>query len=466
VVGASVVSCGGPEEPIVATAEGHRLTVEETASVFMSAPRLPDRPEVVDAFADLWVNYTLLAEAVTRDSTLRNLDLDPLLETELERERILALMEARVRPDTTISEEEVARYFDEEAPGLRVRARHIVLAYPPDPTAAQRDSVRSEIEDLRERALAGEDFARLAERFSQDRGSAPQGGDLGFWRRGEMLAPLDRVAFSLEPDEVSEPVETAYGLHILRLEERHRPTLEGTGEEVRAALAQEIRAEAESTFVAELEAGTEIEFAEEAVELTRRVAADPQLPLSSRALDRTLVDLGSTEVTLDDVRDVMRTRDASWRAQVYEADDEAVREGVLRQLAQRALLLRAAEEDGIELPAERRAILGNLARDNFVQAAGALGLADIRPTAGESRREAVERTVLARLREIALGQRDPSPLGPASFVLRKQFRASVLEPGVLLAAERIRRERGPDATARDGELPPALQPAQDSAGGG
>lgn len=451
-MGAAVASCSGSEEPLVATAERYRLTVDETVSLFAAAPQLPARAEVVDAFADLWVNYTLLAEAVTRDSTLRNLELDPLLETELERERILELVEARVRPDTSVSEEEVERFFDEEAPGLQVRARHILLSYPPDPTQAQRDSVRAEIEALRERVVGGEDFARLAEQFSEDAGSAPQGGDLGFWRRGEMLAPLDRAAFALEPGEVSEPVETAYGLHLLLVEERHVPTLEGTREEVRAALAAEIRAAAESTFVAELEARADAEFAEEAVDLTRRVAADPQLPLSSRALDRTLVDLGSTRVTLDDVRDLMRTRDATWRAQVYEADAEAVREGVLRQLAQRALLLHAADEEGIEVSGERRATLRDAARRNFVQTAATLGLSGIQPTAGETPRAAVQRTVLARIREIARGQRDPSPLGPASFVLRKQFRGNVLEPGVRLAVERIHEERGsaPDTAGGSG----------------
>jgi len=92
-MGAAVASCSGSEEPLVATAEGYRLTVDETVSLFAAAPQLPARTEVVDAFADLWVNYTLLAEAVTRDSTLRNLELDPLLETELERERILELVD-------------------------------------------------------------------------------------------------------------------------------------------------------------------------------------------------------------------------------------------------------------------------------------------------------------------------------------------------------------------------------------
>lgn len=89
-------------------------------------------------------------------------------------------------------------------------------------------------QELRDRLLAGEDFAALAEEYSDDPGSGAQGGDLGWFGRGMMVAPFEEAAFSLEPGQVSEPVRTDFGYHLIEVIERdaNRPKEE-------AALQQE-----------------------------------------------------------------------------------------------------------------------------------------------------------------------------------------------------------------------------------
>ena len=78
---------------------------------------------------------------------------------------------------------------------------------------------RKQADDLHARLAKGEDFAALAKQYSQDPGSAVKGGDLGFFGKGMMVKPFEDTAFALKPGELSSVVKTAFGYHILRLEE-------------------------------------------------------------------------------------------------------------------------------------------------------------------------------------------------------------------------------------------------------
>lgn len=121
-------------------------------------------------------------------------------------------MRALIVPGIEVTDEEVKQFFDENtelfAQEEMVRARHILV-----------DS-REEAEALRKQLEEGADFAELAREHSTDRGSGAQGGDLGWFGRGRMVAPFEQAAFTLEVGELSEPVETTYGFHLIKVEER------------------------------------------------------------------------------------------------------------------------------------------------------------------------------------------------------------------------------------------------------
>jgi peptidyl-prolyl cis-trans isomerase D len=102
----------------------------------------------------------------------------------------------------------------------RVRARHVLLRVAPGAPEEEVARVRAQAEAVLARIEGGEDFAAVASEVSEDPGSKAQGGDLGFFARGQMVPPFEEVAFSLEPGKTSGLVKTDFGFHVIRVEER------------------------------------------------------------------------------------------------------------------------------------------------------------------------------------------------------------------------------------------------------
>ncbi|MBI9105678.1 MAG: peptidylprolyl isomerase [Spirochaetales bacterium] len=120
----------------------------------------------------------------------------------------------------TVSDDEVKKYYDENTGMFKqeetVSARHILLTIEEGAEQVVVDQTKARILALRDRIIAGEDFAQLASETS-DCPSSEQGGSLGEFGRGRMVPPFDNVAFSLEPGVISEPVLTQFGYHIIEV---------------------------------------------------------------------------------------------------------------------------------------------------------------------------------------------------------------------------------------------------------
>lgn len=141
-----------------------------------------------------------------------------------------AYFEQKVRD--AIPEAEAKALYDERVKSLpqqeEVRARHILVK-----TEDEAKKVADELKN-------GGDFGELAKKYSQDRGGTG-GGDLGYFTRGQMVPAFEEAAFALEKDKISAPVQTEFGWHILKVEDkrdRQPPTFEEVKDQISASLIQ------------------------------------------------------------------------------------------------------------------------------------------------------------------------------------------------------------------------------------
>lgn len=129
-----------------------------------------------------------------------------------------------------VTEEDMQLYYkthqDEFKTPEMVKARHILIRVNKESSEDEKNKAREKAEDILKRIKTGEDFAKLASEFSDDPGSKNKGGDLGFFPKGRMVPDFEKVAFSLKPGEVSDIVETTFGFHIIKVEERKDSVLE------------------------------------------------------------------------------------------------------------------------------------------------------------------------------------------------------------------------------------------------
>lgn len=153
----------------------------------------------------------------------------------------------RIRADASdVSDGELELFYEDNEARLtlpeQVRVRHILLTWKPLGTQDDRAALHEQMQPILERARAGEDFEALATQYSEDYATKGNGGDTGLFPRGTMVPAFEQVAFSLGLGEVSDPVETVFGVHILRLEERQAPRLLPL-EEIRDELREYVREE-------------------------------------------------------------------------------------------------------------------------------------------------------------------------------------------------------------------------------
>jgi hypothetical protein len=460
---ALAAACDRGGGDLLARADDHELSVSEATALIAPEAGLPDRPEVVLAVADLWIDYTLLAQAASEDSTLQNVDLGPLIDQQEEVDMIGRLRDAAVQVDTAIADEEVRQRFAQEAPGARVKARHILLTPPDGATPFQRDSVRAKADSLLTRARGGADFAQLATQHSQDPGSAAQGGDLGFFERGQMVAAFDSAAFAMEAGQISDIVATPFGYHIIKVEEKQTPGFDEMGPQFRQQLVAERIMRAESTFVAGLETKGQMQVVEGAPALVREISRNPLARMGGRALRRDLVEYQGGSVTVGEVRQFLQTREPAFRQQVDQATDQQIIDNLLKALAQRELLVNEARTRGIEPNQARADSMMTMVRTSFLDAARQLGLVSIQPQEGETAEQAIDRAVKGLLTAILQGQREVIPLGGIAFSLRQQYPAEVFQPAVERVVTGIQTVRGPSGATPPG-MPPMEMPPADSAG--
>ncbi len=174
-------------------------------------------------------------------------DVEIQLRNEALRQQIIGIVVPTDEELMTYLEANIASYDSPES----VRASHILV---PDEAQAQ---------DLYQQLLDGADFAAMATEHSEDAGTSANGGDLDWFERGRMVPEFEEAAFALEIGEISEPVKSQFGYHIIQLTDRRAastPTLDEVKDDVRDAYIAEQESEIFSEWYEETYAAAEIEI--------------------------------------------------------------------------------------------------------------------------------------------------------------------------------------------------------------
>jgi len=232
-LGASSALSIAQDDKVIAKVNGKTIT--ETDLRFADAEigsQLGEIPEDVKrrALAEYLIDNALFAEA----AIAAKIDSDPVFEEQLQyvRRRLLReqYFEKKLKPQ--VSEADAKKIYDERVAQLKpepeVAARHILV------------DNEEKAKELLAKINAGGDFAALAKENSSDTGSKDNGGLLGYFGPGQMVPEFEAVAFKMIKGQVSEPVKTKFGWHIIKLEDRRRkppPTFDQVKETIINSLA-------------------------------------------------------------------------------------------------------------------------------------------------------------------------------------------------------------------------------------
>lgn len=182
--------------------------------------------------------------------------------------RLKQFVEQDLTKNVTVSDEEAKKAFDADPehftqPEL-VHARHILIGTAPTSSAADTQAALKKIQEVKAKAAApNADFAQLVKEYSTDETTKNRGGDLGFFQKGMMVPEFEKAAFELKTGQVSEPVKTQYGYHLIKVEERKeaaKPNFEASKEMIKASLLNQARNKMVIAKLQDLHGGAEIKY--------------------------------------------------------------------------------------------------------------------------------------------------------------------------------------------------------------
>ncbi|MSR15653.1 MAG: hypothetical protein EXR86_14070 [Gammaproteobacteria bacterium] len=200
------------------------------------------------------IGYTVIAPNEPSTESVSATDIADYYEKHKEEYRVeekvaLEFLELKLddlKSDVTVNEDALNAYYDSHKADFTVEeqrnANHILIKVKPDATPTDAEKAKQKALKLREQVIAGADFETLAKENSDDIGSRSEGGETGLFGRGVMAPEFEQAAFKLKVDEVSEPIKTAFGFHIIKLK-AIAPSGTKSYSEVKSEIESKFRAE-------------------------------------------------------------------------------------------------------------------------------------------------------------------------------------------------------------------------------
>ncbi len=249
-----------PDNRVIASVGEYKLTVDEFKQQIDSLPPqfkavIAQNKDFRKRFVERWIDMTLMSIKAKK----LGLDKDPDVQKRLmQLKRALLAQEVSKRfieDKLTVTEDELKKFYDahkdEYKEGEKVKARHILIKVPAGASDEAWEKARKKAIEIKKRLEKGEDFSELAKKFSDDPGTKDKGGELGYFGKGRMVPEFEKTAFSLNKGEISEPVKTIFGWHIIQVEDKKKARIKGFNE-VKFLLTQKAKQEKKKRLQDEL----------------------------------------------------------------------------------------------------------------------------------------------------------------------------------------------------------------------
>jgi len=348
---------------VVARAGGHELTVDRLGEIVAHGKVIPLQRDVVERMAGLWVDYSLLAQRLADgDSLLDSVTVVNSLWAETQQQIVTHYHSQLVGQYIEVTDAMVDSVYQA---GDHRLIYHILIRTSADMSDTEREAKWNQAARLRMLAMSGATGWERANQENEDSVARVEGGSLGVIARGETVPAFENAAFSLDPGQTSDLVESQYGFHVAR-----RPELV----EVREAFADRVRnifiERMNFVFIREVDDRWELEVRSDAPDRMRRAAADPANAKKSKKVLGTY--LGG-KFTVSDLARWLHALPPEYTAEVTAADDEQLLQFV-RGLIRNNVLEQEARDSGHELTQEDLATLRETLAQDITQLRQVMGL--------------------------------------------------------------------------------------------
>lgn len=461
VAGASLLAaCQGFKEAmtahvdVAAKAGSEELSTTRLADLVGGAKvPVPVSRENIGIVANLWVDYQLLGHAAAVGDSLNDKKAIDAAIAPLTNSMLLRRFMDSVSKTFRVDSGSEAAYT--QGAGDLYAARHILIAFPPNASPKQRDSVHQKALAVRSQVTPA-NFAAMAGKFSNEPGAGQRGGSLGVFRKDQMVPEFSNAVAALKPGEISQPIETQFGFHIIQ-----RLPYTDARAEFAQKYAQSSVTVAESTYLAKIDAESPIEVKDNAPAAAKAAAEDP---VSHRHDKTVLASYKGGSMTVADFTGWLQgfPPQARITQQLAAAPDSSVKY-FLRNMARNQILLDRAKAGGVSVPPEEQAGIYH----DFQQLVGQLwqtlgvepkSLADSAKTASGRERIAAAR-VETFLDKVMAGEAQPVPLpGPLETLLQDRFDPTVSQAGLDRATQRAQQVRASADSARAAARPKSAVP--------
>jgi parvulin-like peptidyl-prolyl isomerase len=252
---------------VLVTAGADSLTQAQFEQMLIGMPpqlkaMMESQPELQQSMLSRWADFSIL----TQEAKAQGIDKEASIQNKLKDMTGRILVEEfiiRNTGKTEVADAAILAYYDthkaEYAHDEMVKAQHILIKVTDAGNDEQVAAAKAKITDIKARLNKGEAFDELAQTLSDDPGSKMNGGDLGFFGRGSMVPEFETAAFATKKGEVSEPFQTQFGWHVIKVTDNKGPGYTPLAE-IRDDIKNKVQAESQQAEVESILANLKKKF--------------------------------------------------------------------------------------------------------------------------------------------------------------------------------------------------------------